>query len=69
MKKNDKYLKIVIFCYPPVLSSKEWGVDGGLNSIFAHIFTNIYSKIRTGFYFAFSSLAMQPFTILYFGYL
>ena len=65
MTKNDKCLKAVIFCYLPVLSCKEvGGVDGGLSFIFGHIFTNIYSKIETGFYFVFSSLTLQAFTIL-----
>ena len=48
-----------------MLSGKEvGGVDGGLSFIFGHIFTNIYSKIETGFYFVFSSLTLQAFTIL-----
>ena len=41
------------------------GVDGGLNSIFGHIFTKNYSKIKTGFYFAFSSLTLQAFNTLF----
>ena len=36
---------------------------------FGHIFTNNYSKIETGFYFAFSSLALPAFAILYFSYI
>ena len=40
-----------------------------LNSVFAHIFAKIYRKIETGFDFAFSSLTLQAFTILYFSYM
>ena len=49
MAKNAKYLKTVIFCHSPVLRCNEGRVDGGFNSIFEHIFTNIYSKIKTAF--------------------
>ena len=49
MTKNDIYLQTKIFCYSPVLSCTEGGVDGRSNTIFQHIFTNIYSKISTGF--------------------
>ena len=58
MTKNGKYLKTIIFCHSPVLSCNE-----------GHIFKNIYSKIKTGFYFAISSLTLHAFTILYFSYL
>ena len=54
-------------CYSPVLS-REGGLDEGLSSIFVHIVTNIYSKIKTDFYFAFSSLTLQAFTMIYFSY-
>ena len=36
-------------------------MDEGLNSVFGHIFTTNYSKIKTGFYFAFSSLTLRVF--------
>ena len=66
--KNDKYLKTVIFCHSPMVSCNEGWCDGGFNFIFGHIFTNIYRKIKTGFYFTISSLALQALTILYFSY-
>ena len=69
MTKNGKYLKTVIFCHSPVLSCNEGRVDGEFNSVFGHIFTNIYSKIKTVFYFAISSLTLQAFAKLYFSYL
>ena len=68
MTKNDKYQQTVILCYSPVPSCKE-AVDRGSNVIFGHTFTNVCSKIETGFYFAFSSLTLQTFAILYFSYL
>ena len=64
MTKNGKYLKAVIFCHSHMLSCNEEQVDGGFNFIFGHIFTNIYSKIKTGFYFAISSMTLHAFTIL-----
>ena len=75
MTKNNKYLSNVIACYSHVPSCKRGRVDGGLNSVFGHlsfylsIYTKNYSKIKTSFYFAFSSFALQAFTILYFSYL
>ena len=41
------------------------GVDGGLKFVFGYIYTKNYSKIKTGFYFAFGSLTLQAFTILF----
>ena len=35
----------------------------------AALWTTIICKIETGFYFAFSSLTLQAFTILYFSYI
>ena len=49
MTKNDIYLQTKMFRYSTVLSCTEGGVDGRSNTIFQHIFTNIYSKINTGF--------------------
>ena len=68
MTKNDKCQQTAILCYSPVPSCKE-AVDRGSNVIFGHTFTNVCSKIETGFYFAFSSLTLQTFAILYFSYL
>ena len=59
-------LKMYFFCYSPAPNCKR-GVDGGFNSVFGNVFTNNFSKIKTGFYFAFSSLTLQGFTILYFS--
>ena len=58
MTKNGKYLKTVNFDQSLVLSCNEEWVDGGFNSIFRHIFTNIYSKIKAGFNFTISSLTL-----------
>ena len=65
-KKDEKYLWTVIYCYSPVSSCKS-GLDGGLNLVFGHIRTKNYSKIKTDLYFAFSSLTLEAFTILYFS--
>ena len=35
------------------------------DSVFGHIFTKNYSKIRTGSYFIFGSLTLQTFTIFF----
>ena len=69
MTKNGKYLKTVFFVTLQRLLSCNEEVYGGFNSIFGHIFTNIYRKIKTGFYFDFSSLTLPTFAILYFSYL
>ena len=44
-------------------------MDEGLNSVFGHIFAKNYSKTKTGFYIAVSSLPLQAFTIIYFSYI
>ena len=43
------------------------GVNEGLNCDFGQSFTKNYSKIKTGFTFAFSYLTLQVFTIRYFS--
>ena len=62
-----------MFSYSPVARRKREGgggcVNGELNSVFGHIFTKNYSKVKTSFYFAFSSLTLQAFTMLYFSYI
>ena len=72
MPKNVKCLKnnitvkiqIILFVTPLCLVVVGRGkVDGGLNSIFGHIFTNIYSKSITGFYFTIISLTLPAFTM------
>ena len=69
MTKKSKYQKTVFFFNSLVLSCSAGRVNGGFNSVFEHIFRNIYNKTKTGFYFAFLSLTLQTFTILYFSYL
>ena len=64
MTKNNKYNCNFLLC----LAVRQ-GVDGGLNSVFGHIYSKNYSKIKTSFYFAFSSFTLQAFAILYFSYL
>ena len=57
---NEKYLYTVINCYSPVPSCRR-ELDEELNSIFGHIFTKNY--------FAFSSLTLKAFTMLYVSYI
>ena len=57
---NDAYLKTVINCYSLVPSCRR-GLDEGLNSIFGHMFAKNY--------FAFSSLTLKAFTMLYVSYI
>ena len=68
MTKNQKNLWTVVYCYSPERSCKRV-LDEGLTSIFGHIFTKNNIKTETGFYFAFSSLTLQAFAILYINYL
>ena len=52
-KSQQKWEKIInayklyFFCYFPLPNCKI-GLDGGLNSVFGHVFTNNFSKIKTG---------------------
>ena len=69
MTKNNKYVyNLQLFVSLLYLVVRE-GVDGGLNSVFGHICTKNYIKIKTDFYFALSSLTLQTLTILYFSYI
>ena len=61
-------MQTVTYCYSPMPFCKR-GLDEGLNSIFWTQFTKNYSKIKTGFYFAFSYLTLQASTMLYFSYM
>ena len=63
--KNDKeYGKfLLISCFS---CKKSGSVERGINFIFGHIFKSIYSKIRTGFYFAFSSFDFTSFHYTFF---
>ena len=66
MLSQLKYLETVIIV--TFLCLLIEGLDEGLNSNFGQSFTTNYSKIKTGFICAFSSLTLQVFTILYFSY-
>ena len=46
--------------YSPVLSCKRES-DGGLNSVFGHIFTKNYCNIKTGVYFALQLFVFASF--------
>ena len=67
--KNHKEWAIPINCNLFFVPSSKKRLGEGSSSIFGHIFTRNYSKIETGFYFAFSSLTLQAFIILFFSYI